>query len=66
MPAWKKEKANSVRNRGGELLPYILSNGHKFWLVKNQTANKRVHGIRHRVYYLAQIQDKLKEESDSL
>ena len=67
--AWEKEKANSVRNLGGGggLLPCIVvSNGHKFWF----------HEIRHQVYYLAQmknsrfdfiqIQDKLKEESDSL
>lgn len=61
---------------GGGVLPYIVSNGHKFWLVKFQTANKEMHGIRHQVFYLAlmtnsrfdsiQIQDKLKEESDSL
>ena len=57
-------------------MAYIVSNGRKVWLVKFKTANKGVHRIRHQVYYLAlmtnsrfdsiQIQDKLKEESDSL
>ena len=61
---------------GGGVLPYIVSNGHKFGSVKFQTANKAMHGIRHQVYYSAlmtnsrfdsiQIHDKLKEESDSL
>lgn len=61
---------------GGGVLPYIVSNGRKVWLVKFKTANKGVHRIRHQVYYLAlmtnsrfdsiQIQDKLKKESDSL
>ena len=72
----KRPTVSETWGGGGGVLPYIVSNGHKFWLVKFQTANKGMHGIRHQVYYLAvmtnsrfdsiQIQDKLKEESDSL